>query len=199
MYKINKRKILLASSSPRRKQLLEDAGFWFDVIRPDFNESFPEDIPVYKIAEYIAEQKSRQAATCITMDEILLTADSIVVSGNKVFGKPVDFEDAYRILASLSGKKHIVYTGICLADHSKSISFTGTSDVYFRAMNHEEISWYIKQYKPYDKAGAYAIQEWIGLCKISQIDGTYSNIMGLPTDLVYEALHQFDGAISFEQ
>jgi septum formation protein len=123
MYKINKRKILLASSSPRRKQLLEDAGFWFDVIRPDFNESFPEDIPVYKIAEYIAEQKSRQAATCITMDEILLTADSIVVSGHKVFGKPVDFEDAYRILASLSGKKHIVYTGIChLQVHQMSIS-----------------------------------------------------------------------------
>jgi septum formation protein len=195
MPKINTRKIILASSSPRRKQLLEEAGFWFDVVNIPFDEIYPDDMATYHIAEYLAEEKSRVAKNSIQGDEILLTADSIVVLGDTVFGKPTDFDDAYRILATLSGKKHLVYTGICLADQSKSISFTGKSEVFFREMNHEEITWYINEYKPYDKAGAYAVQEWIGLCKISLIHGTYSNIMGLPTDLVYEGLNHFEGAL----
>lgn len=195
MKKINTRKIILASSSPRRKQLMEEAGFWFDVVSIPFDESYPEDLPTYHIAEYLAEEKSRFAKHLIKDDQILLTADSIVVLGETVFGKPKDFDDAYKILATLSGKKHLVYTGICLTDGTKTISFTGKSEVFFREMNHDEISWYINEYKPYDKAGAYAVQEWIGLCKISLIYGTYSNIMGLPTDLVYEGLRNFQGAI----
>ncbi len=198
-YKLNKRKILLASSSPRRKQLLEEAGFWFEILKIEFNEDYPMDLPTYQIAEFLAEQKAKQAFSALAHGDILLTADSIVVSGNAVFGKPIDFNDAYRILASLSGKKHIVYTGICLTDHTKCIRFTGKSEVYFREMTDQEISWYINQYKPYDKAGAYAIQEWIGLCKISHIEGTYSNIMGLPTDLVYEGLQHFSDVIDFER
>ena len=197
--KINSRKIILASTSPRRRQLFEEAGFWFDVVSLPFEEKYPQDMPAYHIAEYLAKEKSKEARSMIQGDEILLTADSIVVLGDKVFGKPVDFEDAYKILATLSGKKHLVYTGICLSDLSKSICFTSKSEVFFREMTHDEINWYIREFEPFDKAGAYAVQEWIGLCKISQIHGTYSNIMGLPTDLVYEGLKNFDGAIVFPQ
>lgn len=197
MNRINSRKIILASSSPRRKQLLEEAGFWFETVSIPFEEVYPNDMATYHIAEYLAKEKSAVAKNQITGNEILLTADSIVVLGDNVFGKPKDFNEAYKILATLSGKKHLVYTGICLCDHQKSICATGKSEVYFREMNHDEITWYIHQYKPYDKAGAYAVQEWIGLCKISMIHGTYSNIMGLPTDLVYEALRNFEGAIDF--
>jgi septum formation protein len=178
---------------------MEEAGFWFEAVSFPFDETYPEDMPTYHVAEFLAEEKSKHAIHSIKDDEILLTADSIVVLGNTVFGKPRDFEDAYRILATLSGKKHLVYTGICLADLKTSISFTGKSEVYFREMNHDEITWYINEYKPYDKAGAYAVQEWIGLCKISSIHGTYANIMGLPTDLVYEGLKHFENTIAFQQ
>lgn len=197
--KINARKILLASSSPRRQQLLEEAGFWFATLKIPFDESYPADLPVYQIAEYLAEQKSNLAIKHLPEDDILLTADSIVVLGQTVFGKPSSFQEAYKILASLSGKKHMVYTGICLRDHTRKLSFTGKSEVFFREMKHEEINWYIQKYQPFDKAGAYAVQEWIGLCKISLIHGTYSNIMGLPTDLVYEGLQHFENAIAFQQ
>jgi septum formation protein len=192
---LNKRKIILASSSPRRKQLLAESGFWFDTVIIDYDETYPDDMPSYQIAEYLAGEKATRARSGLQSDEILLTADSIVVSGDQVFGKPVDFDDAYRMLATLSGKKHIVYTGFCLCDAQLSFTFTGKSEVYFRELNHAEIDWYLKTYKPYDKAGAYAVQEWIGLCKISKIQGTYANIMGLPTDLVYEGLKHFDGCL----
>lgn len=197
--KINLRKIILASNSPRRFQLMQDSGFWFEQRSFDFVESYPDDLPVIKIAQYIAENKSKHAIHSIAPNEILLTADSIVVLNDRVFGKPSDFEEAYTTLAYLSGKKHLVYTGVCLQDHNKKIAFTGISEVYLRPLIHEEICWYIAQYKPYDKAGAYAVQEWIGLCKISHIHGSQANIMGLPTDLVYEGLKAFEGALVFPQ
>lgn len=197
--KINHRKIILASSSPRRKQLLEEAGFWFETIHLEFDESIPEGMPAFKVAKHIAIEKNLRAQPFLRNDEIALTADSIVILGDKIFGKPKDRKEAYHMLASLSGKKHRVDTGVCLSDSSKQISFTGSSDVYFRAMNHEEISWYIDSYLPFDKAGSYAVQEWIGLCKISEISGSYANIMGLPTDLVYEGLKNFEGALMFPQ
>ncbi len=196
---INKRKIILASSSPRRQQLLSEAGFWFEVHPVPFNEVIPEGTPTWLAAQHIAEEKALSASSLIKDDHILLTADSIVVLQDKVFGKPEDFKHAYHMLASLSGKKHLVHTGVCLKDHEKTISFTGTSEVYFREFTHEEINWYLHTCKPYDKAGSYAVQEWVGLCKISHIGGSYANIMGLPTDLVYEGLKHFDGAISFPQ
>lgn len=193
--KINLRKIILASSSPRRKQLMQDAGFWIEVKAFEFVETYPEHLDVSAIAEFIANQKAEEVISTLQSDDILITADSIVVLGNKVFGKPKDASDAYRMLAFLSGKTHYVYTGVCIMDHSKKISFTGKSKVTMRDLNDGEIRWYIEQFKPYDKAGAYAVQEWIGLCKIAEIEGTYSNIMGLPTDLVYESLKHFEGAI----
>ena len=197
--KINLRKIILASNSPRRFQLMQESGFWFEQRSFDFEESYPDDLAVFKVAQHIAENKSKHAIHGIAPNEILLTADSIVVLNDRVFGKPSDFDEAYATLAHLSGKKHLVYTGVCLQDHHKKIAFTGSSEVYLRPLNHEEICWYIAQYKPYDKAGAYAVQEWIGLCKISHIHGSQANIMGLPTDLVYEGLKSFDGALVFPQ
>lgn len=196
---VNLRKILLASSSPRRKQLLKEAGFWFDVITPDFEEHYSPDMPVFKVAEHLAVQKAESSRPFRKANDILLTADSIVVLNNKIFGKPRDHAEAYHMLASLSGKMHRVDTGVCLMDHEKSLSFTASSDVYFRELNHDEINWYIQEYVPFDKAGSYAVQEWIGLCKISHIGGSHANIMGLPTDLVYEGLKTFEGAIAFPQ
>jgi len=195
---VNRRKLVLASGSPRRKQLLEEAGFWFEVRPIDIDESFPSELSVESVASYIAEKKANAAQNFIQGDEILLTADSVVVLGDKIFNKPIDFNDAYRMLAHLSGKTHIVYTGVCLRDKNKELIFTGKSLVSFRDLIDSEVRWYINKYKPFDKAGSYAVQEWIGLCKISNIEGSYANIMGLPTDLVYEALRNFENAISFE-
>lgn len=198
MLPINLRNIILASGSPRRKELLEHAGFAFNVQAMDIDESFPEDMPSYEVAEYIAEKKAIAAKELIVKDEIIITADSVVVLQDTIFGKPVDKNDAFRILSFLSGKIHKVYTGVCLMDRNQTIKFTGKSEVMMRPMNKDEIDWYIDTYKPYDKAGAYAVQEWIGLCKISRIEGSYTNIMGLPVDLVYEGLKKFEGALRFE-
>ncbi len=192
---INQRKIILASASPRRRGLLAEAGFNFDSLSLDIDESFPEDLPLYEVAEFLANKKADAASKLIKDTEIIITADSVVVLNDKIFNKPQDFKEAYRMLSFLSGKKHTVYTGVCLIDKIKRMSFTGTSQVYMRDLNDQEIRWYIENYKPFDKAGSYAVQEWIGLCKISSIDGSYANIMGLPTDLVYEGLNHFEGAL----
>ncbi|MBP8724773.1 MAG: septum formation protein Maf [Saprospiraceae bacterium] len=194
---VNARKILLASSSPRRRQLLEEAGFWFEVVQVPFDEVFPADMDLAQVACHLAEQKGAAALPLIVGDAILLTADSVVILGDRIFGKPVDGREAYAMLAALSGKMHRVDTGVCLRDADHFISFTARTDVFFRELNHQEICWYVDHYQPFDKAGAYAVQEWIGLCKVSSISGTYANVMGLPTDLVYEALRHFNGAIAF--
>lgn len=192
---INQRKIILASGSPRRRSLLTEAGFNFESISLDIDESFPEELALNEVAEFLANKKADASIQYIQDQEIIITADSVVVLNDKIFNKPQDFKEAYRMLAFLSGKKHSVYTGVCLIDKSKRLSFTGTSQVYMRDLTDQEIRWYIENYKPYDKAGSYAVQEWIGLCKISSIEGSYANIMGLPTDLVYEGLKHFDGAL----
>lgn len=198
MQYLNKRKIILASGSARRKQILEAAGFDIEVRSMDVDESFPATLPPHEVPVYIAEKKVNAAIERLSLQtEIIVAADTIVVLGEKIYGKPVDENEAYHMLAHLSGKKHLVYTGVCLADKSQTIKFTAKAEVYFRPFTHEEILWYIKEFKPMDKAGAYAIQDWIGLCKISNIDGTQANIMGLPGDLVYEGLRQFEDALIF--
>lgn len=192
---INRRKIILASSSPRRRLLLEEAGFWFETLSLDFDESFPDELSPPMVASHIATQKAESARHYIQGDDILLTADSVVVLGDRIFNKPKDFKEAYSMLAWLSGKTHQVFTGVCMIAKEQRIEFTGQSSVTFREMSDGELRWYIERYKPFDKAGSYAVQEWIGLCKISRIEGSYANIMGLPTDLVYEALKHFKGAL----
>ncbi len=196
---INLRKIILASASPRRKLLLEECGFALDIKPMDVDETADGETPLNLVAEIIAIKKAEAALPLIQSDEIVLAADSVVVLGDKLFGKPHNRDDAFRMLASLSGKVHTVFTGVCLLDAVKRISFTSQTEVFMRPLSAEEIDWYIDHFKPYDKAGSYAIQEWIGLCKVPRIEGSHANIMGLPTDLVYEGLKQFKGALVFSQ
>ncbi len=166
------RKILLASKSPRRSQLLKEAGFTFEVVSLNVDESYPNDMPVDEVAEFLARKKARAAVGYIKENEIVLAADSVVILGETIFGKPTDYQDAVKILRALSGKMHRVITGVCLKTKEKERSFSGLSKVFFDELSEEEIEYYIKNYHPYDKAGAYAIQEWIGLCKIKKIEGS---------------------------
>lgn len=187
----NHRKIVLASQSPRRKQLLEDAGFSITVRATDVEESFPDHMPVREVPEYLAHKKALAAITNLSPDELIIASDCVVILEGVIYNKPADYHDAVSILKKLSGKMHEVITGVCIMDHQKTSLFSGVSKVFFAELSDEEIGYYIEKYQPYDKAGAYAIQEWIGLCKIKKIEGTYSNIMGLPMDLVYERLLEF--------
>lgn len=186
------RNLILASKSPRRSFLLKQAGFEFEVNAVDIDEEdYPKDLPVEEVAAYLAQQKARAAQHFITNDEIIIASDSVVIVENEIFGKPIDYQDAVRILRALSGRVHRVITGVCLLSKEKEDVFSDVAKVHFDKLNDEEIEYYIHTYQPYDKAGAYAIQEWIGLCKIIKIEGTYANIMGLPVHLVYEKLKYF--------
>ena len=185
------KKIVLASQSPRRKQLLEDAGFSICVRPTDVEESFPEHMPVREVPEYLAHKKAMAAKAALATNEIVIASDCVVILDGVIYNKPLDHADAVSILKKLSGKMHEVITGVCIMDHEKTSIFSGVSKVFFSELSDEEIEYYIEKYQPYDKAGAYAIQEWIGLCKIKKIEGTYANIMGLPMDLVYEHLQEF--------
>lgn len=187
---IFEKKLILGSQSPRRKQLLEQAGFTFDVHPLHVDESFPQDMDVYKVAEFLAVKKGRAGRHLLNEEEILITADSVVIMGNTIFNKPESFEEAQTMIRTLSGKPHEVCTGVCLLTTEKEIHFTGYSKVFMDELTEEEITYYIERFQPFDKAGAYGIQEWIGLCKISKIEGTYANVMGLPTDLLYKHLLQ---------
>jgi len=182
------RKIILLSKSPRRSQLLREAGFSFEVKTKDVDESYPAELDTAKIAEYISQKKADAGGEFLTEENWLLTADTIVVFDNKVFEKPVDKTDAIRILKTLSGQTHTVITGVTIRSLEKSISFSDHSKVTFEALTDDEIEYYLETCKPYDKAGAYGIQEWIGHCKILKMEGSYTNIMGLPVQRVYEVL-----------
>ena len=186
-----KKKIVLASKSPRRKQLLTQAGFEIEIRTTDVEETYPEDLPVREVAPFLARKKALASRHLLAGTEVLLAADSIVILHGKIFGKPRDSAHASEILRALSGQAHEVITGVCLMDSNREKVFSGISTVYMEALSEEEINYYVEHYRPFDKAGAYAIQEWIGLCKISRIEGTYSNIMGLPMAQVYEELSQF--------
>lgn len=186
------KKIILASKSPRRSILLKEAGFSFEIKTKDVNEDYPSDMDADEVAPFLAEKKAEECKVFLTSDEqILLTADSVVILDNKIYGKPANKEDAFHILRSLSGNIHKVITGVCLLSKNKKRVFSGISLVHFQPLTDQEIHYYIENFKPFDKAGAYAIQEWIGLCKISKIEGTYSNIMGLPMEQVFRELSQF--------
>jgi septum formation protein len=186
------KKIILASKSPRRSQLLKEAGFHFEIKTKEVDEIYPEDMPAEQVAPYLAELKAMACREFLRADdEILLTSDCVVILDGKIYGKPNDLEDAKMILRALSGRVHTVMTGVCLLSNHKKKVFSAISKVHFDELDEEEINYYLEKYQPYDKAGSYAIQEWIGLCKISKIEGTYSNIMGLPMDAVYKELLTF--------
>lgn len=183
-----KRPIILASKSPRRKQLLSEAGFNFVVKTKDVEEDYPDDIPAGQLAEYLANKKAMACAEFIQNEEVLIAADSIVVLNDVIYEKPKDRTDAVRILTELSGNAHDVITGVCLLTKDKKINFSAISRVFLDPLSADEINYYVDNFKPYDKAGAYAIQEWVGHCKIEKIEGTYTNIMGLPVARIYKYL-----------
>jgi len=181
-------KIILASKSPRRSQLLEQAGFDFEIRTTEVEENYPADMVPQKVPEFLAKKKAHASKHFLQGEEVILAADSIVILDDVIFEKPKDRADAVRILRQLSGKQHQVITGVCLLSKKQELVFSGLSQVFFDELSDAEIAFYIDQYRPFDKAGSYGIQEWIGLCKIQKIEGTYSNIMGLPVDLVYKAM-----------
>lgn len=182
-------KIILASASPRRKELLAGLDIEFEVrLLPGIDESYPANLPTGKIAEYIACEKAAAYNGEIGDDEVLLTADTIVVVDDKVLGKPVDAVDARRMLGMISGKTHQVITGVCLSTREKTHSFSVETDVTFKILESDEIDYYIENYKPFDKAGAYGIQEWIGYIGVESIKGSYFNVMGLPVQRIYKEL-----------
>lgn len=180
-------KIILASNSPRRKELLAGLGLTFDTrVIDGIDESYPSDIPVKDVALYIAEKKS--AAYTIADNELLLTADTVVVVDNLILGKPKDSIEAIRMLKKISGRSHQVITGVCMKSLEKTVKFSVSTDVTFKTLSNTEIDYYIKKYKPFDKAGAYGIQEWIGYIGVTDIKGSYFNVMGLPLQRIYTAL-----------
>ncbi len=190
--KIFNKKIILASKSPRRSQLLREAGFEFEIKAREVDESYPENLPVDEVALWLAEKKAIACSDFLeTEEQVLLAADSVVILDGVIYGKPTDYQDAVRILSKLSGRVHKVVTGVCLLSKAKKVVISDLAYVHFEPLTEEEIRYYLDQYAPFDKAGAYAIQEWIGLCKISKIEGTYTNIMGLPVEQVYRALASF--------
>ncbi len=182
--------ILLASKSPRRKQLLESLGLKVKLIEIDVEEDYPDSLKTHEVAEFLAKKKAAPYTMSMEENHYLITADSIVVLDDVIYGKPIDRQDAYNTLKKLSGNVHLVYTGVCIKSRKAEISFTEKSEIKFATLSDEEIYFYLDKFEPYDKAGSYGIQDWIGLAKVEWIKGTMSNIMGLPTAETYKWLNQ---------
>ena len=180
---------ILASNSPRRRELLAGLGVQFEVkVLPDIEETYPAELPVAEIAQYIACEKSAAYRQLMQPHDLIITADTIVVVDSEVLGKPKDAADARRMLHMLSGRRHQVITGVCLATTNKQRAFSVITHVDFKALTDEEIDYYIQTYSPFDKAGAYGIQEWIGYIGVTGLDGSYFNVMGLPVQRIYQEL-----------
>ena len=187
-----KYKIILASNSPRRKELLAGLDVQFEVrIIPGIDESYPETLPTMEIAEYIAQKKAKAYRETMADDELIITADTIVVLDDKVLGKPKDAEEARCMLHALSGKTHQVVTGVVLTTKELQKHFSVVSNVTFKTLSDNEIDYYVDTYKSMDKAGAYGIQEWIGYVGVTRLEGSYFNVMGLPVQRIYEAMKEF--------
>jgi septum formation protein len=185
-------KIILASNSPRRKELLAGLDLQFEVrVLKDIDESYPQDLPTLKIAEFISKKKAEAYIETMADDELVITADTVVILGDEVMGKPHDEADAKRMLGELSGQTHQVATGVTLSTKERQMSFTVVTDVTFKQLSADEIDYYVRTYHPMDKAGAYGIQEWIGYIGVTALKGSYFNVMGLPVQRIYEALKTF--------
>jgi septum formation protein len=182
--------LMLASGSPRRKDLLEQVGIEFEIFTRDVDEYFPDNLHPRAVAVLIAENKAK-AYTDLSMDKIVMTADTVVALEGKVLGKPKDREHAIEMISSLSGKKHSVITGITIFHKGKFQSFSEETQVKFRKLDMNQIRYYVEKYEPYDKAGAYGIQEWIGMVGVEKIDGDFYNVMGLPVGRLYEELKNY--------
>ena len=185
-------KLILASNSPRRRLLLSEMGLDFELMVREIEEVFPQELNPEEAAIYLAKNKaSAFKAEELLPNKIIITADTVVALGDLILGKPEDKKDAVKILESLSARSHDVITGICIKSANKTYAFAASTKVYFKELSSEEIEFYIDNFKPYDKAGAYGIQEWIGHVAIERIEGSYFNVMGLPTHVLYEELMRF--------
>lgn len=182
-----KTKLILASNSPRRKELLGGLGIPFEVrVLQGIDESYPETVPTDKIAEFIATNKAK--AYEVAADEILITADTVVIVDDEILGKPSDADDACQMLRKLSGKSHHVITGVSLKSYDKQKTFSVDTEVTFKTLSESEIDYYVARYKPFDKAGAYGIQEWIGYIGVTSLRGSYFNVVGFPVQRIYDEL-----------
>jgi septum formation protein len=188
---INNFRITLASRSPRRQQLLDELGLKFNVVIKEYDESYPKGMNGEEIASYIAYEKAALFRDEVSENEIVITADTIVWCNGHVLGKPADRDDAVRILKEISGNTHEVITGVSFLSSSKHHTFSDITKVTFDDISKEQIEYYIDNYKPYDKAGAYGIQEWIGIVACSRIEGSYFNVVGLPVQKLYKELQLF--------
>ena len=185
-------KIILASQSPRRKQLLEWAEIPFEIIVKETDESFPPALPVEEVAIHIARQKAITVQQDLVESPVILAADTLVVLHAKIMGKPADREEAILFLEALSGQKHKVITGVCILNNGNEIVFADSTEVEFHKLTKEQIIFYVDKYKPFDKAGAYAIQEWIGVVGIKSVQGDFYNVMGLPVSRVVKELNKLE-------
>jgi septum formation protein maf len=195
-----KNRLVLASNSPRRKELLRGLGIDFEVrLIRDIDESYPAALPVNDVPVHISKAKAAAYLDTMAENEVVLTADTVVVCDGQILGKPQDAEDARRMLGLLSGKSHEVITGVTLSTLQWQRSFAVTTVVWFKELTADEIGFYVDSYRPFDKAGAYGIQEWIGYVGVQRIEGSYFNVMGLPVQRIYEELKDcFDFLHPFE-
>lgn len=182
---------ILASKSPRRQQLLKSLNIDFTVKTKEVAEVYPKGLEKEEVPVYLAELKSKPFSTELSANDLLITADTIVCLEKEILGKPKDYEEAYEMIEKLSGKEHQVITGVCLSSINKSHSFYSQTNVCFKELTSAEIEFYITQFKPFDKAGAYGIQEWIGSIGITHIEGSFYNVMGLPIQMLYEEIQKF--------
>ena len=184
--------IILASNSPRRRELLSGLDLDYEVkVLPDIEETYPETLPTEEIPLYIAEEKAAAYQSVMADNDLIITADTVVVLGDEVLGKPTDLDDARKMLHELSGQTHQVITGVCLMTKDKKRCFAVTTDVTFKQLTDDEIDYYVDTYRPLDKAGAYGIQEWIGYIGVTGLKGSYFNVMGLPVQRIYKELKVF--------
>jgi len=184
-------KVVLGSSSPRRKNFFKDMGIDVEIRTQEVAEEYPNHLVKEEITDYLAILKAEPLKKGLSDDEVLITSDTIVWFENKALGKPSDYNHAVEILELLSGNWHEVYTSVCFTSSQKQVVVNAITKVKFNNISREDIEYYINEYQPYDKAGAYGIQEWIGLIAVEKIEGSFNNVVGLPTALVYQTLTKF--------
>jgi septum formation protein len=187
--KLKDYKIILASGSPRRQQFLKEMGVTFEIRLKEIEEIYPENLQGVEITNFLAQLKANAFATEINPNEILITSDTIVWLNNKALGKPKDYDDAFEIVKSLTNQTHEVITSVCFKTNTNTETIFDVTKVTFGKLTDEDIHYYLKNYEPFDKAGAYGIQDWIGLVGITKIEGSYTNVVGLPTEKVYHYLN----------
>ena len=189
---LKKYNIVLASKSPRRQELLKGIGLPFSVLTKDVDESYSSEMPVYDVAPYLSYKKAKAFDESELPDNyMVITADTVVIVGDTILGKPKDAADAHNMLTLISGKKHSVVTGVTVHTKEKTKTFSVTSKVSFDVLEEDEIDYYVNDFKPFDKAGSYGIQEWIGYIGVNSVEGSYFNVMGLPTQKLYKVLKLF--------